>query len=466
MQARYIHKKIALSLILGVLFVASCRKFIDVGLAKNLIDADLIFKDDATATGAVLGIYGDLKDSNLFGNILRLSGTGGLCSDEMYQNVPSTEGAPFELNEVNSRSPQVLVIWSTFYKGIYQANAAIEGLTDNTNISEPLRSHLLGEAYFMRAFLHFYVTSFFDEVPLILTTDYEKNSLEGKASIRRIYDQMIADLQTANSLLPESDNGERFRPTKPVLSAFLARLYLYDKQWAKAEEEADKIIANADYQLMADPNEVFLFESKEPIWRFGVTSTTYNTSEARYYVVIRTPIAVPLLRNNFVSSFEPGDARQEKWIGQYSNSAGSWYFPYKYKINAMNAPITEYFCVLGLSEQYLIRAEARIQQDRIEEGIADLNALRAKRRQAPTVSVPSPLPDLSVSLSKADALLAVEGERKHELFAEWAHRWFDLKRTGRADAVLGPFKGANWQSSDVTFPIPQAEVEKNPSLRP
>ncbi len=114
----------------------------------------------------------------------------------------------------------------------------------------------------------------------------------------------------------------------------------------------------------------------------------------------------------------------------------------------------------GVSDQ----AEARIQQDNLTEGIKDLNVLRTRARALATVPVPNPLPDLSLSLPKADALMAVEKERGIELFAEWGNRWFDLRRTGRIDAVLGSLKPTFWQSTDALYPIPQSERGKNPNL--
>ncbi|MNR35517.1 SusD family protein [compost metagenome] len=75
-------------------------------------------------------------------------------------------------------------------------------------------------------------------------------------------------------------------------------------------------------------------------------------------------------------------------------------------------------------------------------------------------------------LNKAAMLTALEQERKLELFGEYPHRWFDLKRTSgfadvsksRADEVLMPLKGAFWQSTDVLFPVPSGQIRVNPAL--
>jgi hypothetical protein len=63
---------------------------------------------------------------------------------------------------------------------------------------------------------------------------------------------------------------------------------------------------------------------------------------------------------------------------------------------------------------------------------------------------------------------ALEHERWVELFTEMSDRWFNLKRTGRADAVFGveTEKKSTWQSFQVLYPIPQTELTVNPNLLP
>jgi hypothetical protein len=74
------------------------------------------------------------------------------------------------------------------------------------------------------------------------------------------------------------------------------------------------------------------------------------------------------------------------------------------------------------------------------------------------------LPLLHPDLNEEQVLEAIEQERKIELFAEWGHRWLDLKRLNKADMELGPIKGNNWQSSDQLYPIPVYDLLTNPNL--
>jgi hypothetical protein len=112
--------------------------------------------------------------------------------------------------------------------------------------------------------------------------------------------------------------------------------------------------------------------------------------------------------------------------------------------------------VFRLAEQYLIRAEARAQQDNLIEAISDLDVLRNRAG----ISL---IKNTTPGISKTNLLLAIEKERQVELFAEWGHRWLDLKRTNRADIVLAPTK-SKWSKDDTLYPIPTSEFNKNPRL--
>jgi len=60
----------------------------------------------------------------------------------------------------------------------------------------------------------------------------------------------------------------------------------------------------------------------------------------------------------------------------------------------------------------------------------------------------------------------VAHERQTELFAEWGHRWLDLKRTGQAGAVLSviPLKQPWLGNYQLLYPIPYTEIQDDPSL--
>ena len=68
--------------------------------------------------------------------------------------------------------------------------------------------------------------------------------------------------------------------------------------------------------------------------------------------------------------------------------------------------------------------------------------------------------------SQNGLLLEIEEQRRKEFFFELGHRWFDLNRTGRADAVYSQtsYKKVNWESYKSLLPIPEQQIGRNRNL--
>ncbi|PTS92740.1 RagB/SusD family nutrient uptake outer membrane protein, partial [Pedobacter sp. HMWF019] len=258
-------------------------------------------------------------------------------------------------------------------------------------------------------------------------------------------------------------------------TALLARTYLYLKDWTNAEIQATSVLGNSSFGLV-DLDKVFLKNNKEAIWQLQpVGFKGLNTQEAIAFVVdpiygFDTYNGV-YLNPNLLNSFESGDQRKNYWISNITINGTLYWYPYKYKIvnrtQDANFPVTEYSTIFRLGEQYLIRAEARIQQNKIADGVDDLNALRERATDKNQGTIQ--LPKLSTTMNQMDALKAVEHERQVELFTEWGHRWLDLKRTDRIDQVMRtivPTKipGGTWKTNQQRYPLPLIDLQRNPNL--
>ena len=104
-----------------------------------------------------------------------------------------------------------------------------------------------------------------------------------------------------------------------------------------------------------------------------------------------------------------------------------------------------------MAEQYLIRAEARVHLKDYTGAVSDLNRIRSRAGV-------EPLPAMT---DENKLLLAVEEERRKELFFERGHRWFDLNRTGRADAIYSKVSYKQWVPEASLWPIPESEMKAN-----
>src|ERR1700694_307332 len=132
--------------------------------------------------------------------------------------------------------------WTYDYEGISRANLAISYLTDaaitaKMAIDPALKSRLLGEAYFLRAFYYFDLVNDFGDVPLLLkplqsfSDAYAVAKRETKANVTT---QITSDLGQAKTLLPNSkfsDATERWRASKGAVLAMQAKVALYNQKW-------------------------------------------------------------------------------------------------------------------------------------------------------------------------------------------------------------------------------------------
>ncbi|SDE98003.1 Starch-binding associating with outer membrane [Mucilaginibacter pineti] len=431
---------------------SSCKKFVQIDAPKNQIISDKVFADSTDVNAAVLGIYINMMQA--FGLSFSSGGVTtypALSSDEIYQSTTDIN-SQFYANNISNTNDTNTALWTLAYNFIYGTNACIEGIEAGTAMSSSQKNILCAEAKCIRAFLYFNLVNLYGPVPLAITTDYNINRLLSRSSADLVYSQIIADLKFAQAnLLSSSTISER--ANYYAATALLAKVYLYRGEYALAKIESDKIINSGQFQLMADLNSVFLATSKETIWRFIPVFPGRETWEAYFFVPSSTTTTPKyILTNKLFSSFETNDLRKSKWVNINIVSGQSYPYPYKYKRTSATSPRTESYVILRFAEQYLIRAEAEANLDNLIGAITDLNMIRNR----------AGLPNTTAS-DKTTILLAIENERQAELFCEGGNRWFDLKRTNRANKILSSEK-ANWKPSAALYPIPQTEINADPNL--
>jgi len=441
--------------ITAMLHLASCRKFIEIPAPINSITSDQIFVDSVNATAAINGIYINMMNNGFSTGFANSTTTmlAGLSADEMDNAANTANYKEFFANNITGTNTSNLTFWNNIYTYLYEANACIEGAEASTTLTSSLKNRIVGEAKFLRAFYHFYLMNLYGSAPLVLTTDYTVTSKLPRADRSAMEMQILADLNEAQQLL----NGDRSAITKNrvnrfAVTAMLARVNLYQQQWAAAETAATAVIT-ANFRLEPILNNVFLTNNQEQIWQMTPVAPGLETTEGQIFIPA-APTLVPafVITPALNSAYENGDQRKTSWLRSVTIGANTYTYPFKYKlIRDNNTSPREAYSVLRLAEQYLIRAEARVQQGNLSGAAADLNVVRNRAGLAnTTASGPS------------EILAAIQRERRVELACEWGHRWMDLKRTQTADAVLGT--KPNWKATATLFPIPNAQIILNPFL--
>lgn len=423
-----------------------CSKFVEVDNVTDQLLNTQVFSNQETANSAINGIYRGLRDRvyNMGATPVVLT---GLSSDELYNFTSDASWDDYRSNNIQANNNYIP--WSSYYAVVYQCNAAIEGLSKSP-ISQQYKALYTAEAKFLRAFSYFHLVNYFGPVPLILTTDVTKNAIASRQPVGDVYSLIVNDLSEAIPDLPNDYNhagGERIRANVWAAKALLARVYLYQNDWSNAATVAGEVINSSNYGLLSNIDSFAVKNNRESIFQYANTSSEGNSEPTRFIFTVGPGV---LVTPTLLGAFETDDIRKTKWIKSGVYQSQIYYYPFKFKITG---PGNEYYPLLRLAEQYLIRAEAKAQLDDVSGAQSDLDTLRTR----------AGLPNTTAN-DKPSLLLAVEHERRIELFAEGAHRWFDLKRTGKIDAVLSVVKGSNWQSSDALYPIPLSDVTKNPNL--
>ena len=437
----------------------ACEPFVELDVPNDRITSVTVFSDDATAREAMDGVYIQLFNTAFAaGGNQSVSFLGGLSAETYTVTNAVPEMEAFTAHQPEATNSLNLALWSGAYNTIYMCNAILEGVADNSGLSIDTRNALEGESRFIRAFAYFYLTNLYGDVPLITQTDYTVKALKARSPQTEVYDLILDDLNQAAELLDTGyPDNERTRANRFTALGLLARVHLYREDWELAETYSSEVLAATDlYELPDDLNTVFLANSPEALWQVspeGWGGTFTHTRDGNLLIRI-TPTGSPVsLSETFIADWEAGDLRRDNWIGNFSSSSETHYYPYKYKIryDASSGAYTEYSMLMRLAEQYLIRAEACTRQGKLEAAVADLNAIRERAGLETLVYTPA--------LTQQQLLEEVMQQRYHELFSEWGHRWLDLKRTNQALEVLEGI-----QETDLLYPIPEAELLKNPNL--
>lgn len=445
-------KYLIISLIM-MLISTGCEDFLEVEDPIGEINPQFVFNNESTATASVTTLYNKLREDVLVtGRLFGLSSLMGLYTDELdYYGQPGNDLEFLYNHQILPENTILASVWNNSYNLIYLCNSILEGL-DDSGISEQVRNQLYGETLFVRSLVYFYLINLFGDIPFTTGTDYKINKSLNRTSKDIIYNNIIEDLLKAHSKTnTEYTSSERIRANRFAVSAMLARVFLYRGDWQSSELYASEVINSTIYQLETDLTKEFLISSSSAILQLKNEQDLW-TNEASIFIFEFGPPAYFSLSPLIADSFEEGDLRRISWVKEVGDENQTWYMSNKYKRFDLTGPNREYSTILRLSEQYLIRAEARLKNGNNIGAMEDINLIRNRAGLSPVI-FPNNLDEVLIQ------------ERKSELFCEQGHRWFDLKRWGLAQEVLSPVK-ANWREAHLLLPLPQSELDLNSNLRP
>ncbi len=492
-------KKLALILLPAAL-LGSCKKsFLEVDPQGETTEV-LALTDPDAATKLVGGVYNTLYyggfDKTTVGFLWAL--TNDVASDDADKGSTPGDFNSGGLGDIDNmtHTPNNFIfnnIWSGHFNAIISANKAIEILGKST-IEATTKNRLIGEARFLRGLYYFNLVRFFGGVPKItnvpLPSEGNSAALNTRATAAEIYVVVVEDLQFAVDNLPMKGDAttQTGRANKGAAQAYLAKVYLYQKNWAKALELSNAVITSGKYSLVNDYN--FIFREKA-VGGQGGNNGSESIFEVQTGVNAGENAVSPLFSNgqgargrggwndlgfgfncpsaDLAGAYETGDRRRGATIMFINptvagNSPGTvlwdgYRLPSKdsvendrYSYKAYHSPIAESpqvtnnkdskpknIRLMRYAEVMLIYAEAAAMLGNAD-GLNKLNLVRTRANLPAT------------TLTEAN----VWKERRVELGME-QDRFLDLVRQGRAGVVLRAHGKSFIDGKHEVFPIPQAQ---------
>jgi len=496
---KYIQYQISLLLLLSVSWTA-CDEFL-AEEPRQIVSPTNFFNSEAEVKSAINGLYNIYKSNALHGKI-------GL--DRFYENGADVIGPNREFGQVEpiqnytinegnvgdiSQGGGAPITWQDLYRIIQNANLILASLEGNENIGAEVGNQFTGEALFLRAYAYYHLTNLWGAVPFFRDNlPIEEIRTLGRTDADEIRNEILADLQQAQDLLPDSySSSELSRATSWTAATLMTKIYLIQRDWQSARDKAVEIINNSQLQLLDDYADVFDPNNEynaEIIWSMDFVKDINQDDWPDHFTPrIRDEprnsddrpllsdalsgrnegftgygLAIPL--PDFVNEFPEDDLRRSSnivtsYLGYELNFP---YMPKMWNLDQINSPRGNHGdnkIIFRLADVYLMAAEAENELN--GPTAAAYQYINAVRERAYDPAQPL------MGLSQEQFREAIYDERRWELGGE-GHRRMDLIRWGILLDVVRETEyriynpAANIQPHQVLLPIPVEELRLNPAL--
>jgi hypothetical protein len=443
------------ALLVALLGVTGCEKRLDISPYQSIADDKaLLTEDDVSVT--LVGAYDGAQNAAVYGgDIMVLNELIGNTDNINFTGTFAGLSDSYQLQMVANNSFAAST-WISSYAAINRCNNVLSAI-DKVTSSTARKNSVEGQALFLRASIYFELVRLYAKfvgdgdiatnpgVPLVLKPTGNVTDADNlpRATVKAVYDQVLADLTKAESLLPTS-NG--FYATKWSAAAQISRVQLMLKNYTEAAAAANRVITTSGRVLNPDFTKLwFTFINNggstpsEYLFSMKVTAQDGSNSLNTYFG--RTISSIPgtagrsdcKIKAAHLALYEAGDVRKNFFV-----LSGGSYYTQKHLDRYGDVP------VIRLAEMYLTRAESnfRLGTSVGAPPLQDVNIIRARVGLAPLASL-----TLNDILKERSLELAFEG-----------HYVIEAKRLQKNVGTTV------WNSPKLIFPIPQREIDVNKNL--
>lgn len=479
------------------------------------VSVDQFYKTEDQAQLALNGVYSILLGGDIYRDGINIS-LGDVTAFTM-KGGGSANGSGDRsgiTNEWNTYTwtpdaIELIVDWGSYYQAINRDNTLIDALAAS-NIPAVPKARIDGEAKFLRANMYFDLVRMFGPIPLYIhgTSDLSE-AYKGRSSVDSVYAQIISDLKEAQTELNPFSPGNQAlgKATSASATALLAKVYLQQRNWQKAAEEAKKVIDMNYFTLLNDFENVFnpdFQNGREQV--FAIQTGGNANSKSQFYQTRAIYLFGPPAMSSPVGNIQFHTLKdlvifqvRKELFDATPNTYRKWWtmrdrMPYYYKggvsaANLVRDTVTMYAPFLvkyhridfstgalreGVNFQVIRYADVLLAY---AEALNELNggpspeaydAINKVRRRARAVGTPfeqpaNIYPDLA-NLNQAQFRDAVLAEYASEFVGEGHYR-YDLLRHNKLISNAQAFGATAAADKHKLFPIPAIQRGINPNLQ-
>ncbi|KAA0128312.1 RagB/SusD family nutrient uptake outer membrane protein [Chryseobacterium sp. SN22] len=465
---------ILLSILSLTLINQSCSNdYLDTEPTQQVALQDILneYNSNQGAESFVTSVYAKYLDWNI--SSFAWVGVSSITSDDADKgSSPGDSGSDKDVLDAltfSSTSPSFQEIWEGHYQAINRANQALKYIPLLDKADTSLKNRLIGEAKFLRAFSYFILVRSYGDVPLVdkvfENSEEDRTMVFTRRSKADIYAFIESDLQAAIAALPDKSaytGSNAGRASKGAAHALLAKVFLYEKKWQQVIDHCDQVIGYSLTPNFQDIYKVSGENNAESIFEIQGKGGAGQPGIQQYSQIqgargaggwgwgFNTP------SQSLVDAFNAeGDTERRDATIIFRNSTlydgrvvpatvENPYYNYKAYSSAYTGDSDSDANIryLRYSEVLLMKAEAMNELGQTSNAASYLNQVRNRAGLANTTAT-----------TQANMRTAIYKERRLELAMEH-DRWFDLVRTGQAQAAMAANGKTFKVGTHEVFPVP------------
>jgi hypothetical protein len=477
-----------------ILLGSGCASFLEENPTDRLV-INNFYSSRQDAEAAVSATYQQL--GSLYNRLMY--NLAELPTDVMKNGLgmPNAFLQDLEFMRYNAENTFIRDMWNNCYAGIMKANAAINNIP-NVTMDAGLQSRLIAEVRFLRALYYFNLVRFFGDVPLVTRLESIDDAMGPRISKDQVYEQIIQDLQEAETVLPLRSQyaaNEEGRATRGAAKILLGKVYLTQGNFAAAKNKLAEVVeheseygyglhseyaANWNTETEAGIEAVFYIEYKKPPLpsnsEMGLAGPKYSVPGGNIGVASSNEADIPT--KELWDVFDENDKRRATNLRyeffsliENANVLSSIPLFGKYWIDGLVAvdQCDINMHIIRYADALLMYAEALNEEDESPKAHEVLNRIRERAFGDSSANFSA--------LGKEEFRQKILDERRLEFPIE-GHRWFDLVRSGTFIRRMKEHSAyeagvaeknktdiaANIKDYMTLMPIPQRELDLNPEL--